>query len=135
MSAKERPILFSAPMVRVLVCGGRNYGDATRVFMVLDRINAESPIDILIHGGAFGADALANKWALTRAVQIAAFPVSGEQWRRRGKGEGPRRNQLMLDLCQPSIVVAFPGGTGTADMLRRAKATGASPQAIHEVQP
>jgi ABC-type sugar transport system substrate-binding protein len=30
----------------------------------------------------------------------------------------------MLDEGKPDIVVAFPGGTGTADMVRRARKAG-----------
>jgi hypothetical protein len=30
----------------------------------------------------------------------------------------------MLDMEKPDLVVAFPGGRGTADMVRRAKAAG-----------
>jgi len=45
-------------------------------------------------------------------------------WRTHGKAAGPIRNQQMLDEGRPHLVVAFPGGTGTADMVRRAKAAG-----------
>jgi predicted Rossmann-fold nucleotide-binding protein len=31
------------------------------------------------------------------------------------------RNQRMIDEGKPDLVVAFPGGSGTADMVRRAK--------------
>lgn len=41
-----------------------------------------------------------------------------------GKAAGPIRNQRMLDEGKPDLVVAFPGGRGTADMVRRAKAAG-----------
>ena len=34
---------------------------------------------------------------------------------------GHIRNQQMIDEGKPDLVVAFPGGAGTADMIRRAK--------------
>ena len=34
---------------------------------------------------------------------------------------GHIRNQQMIDEGKPDLVVAFKGGTGTADMVRRAK--------------
>ena len=40
------------------------------------------------------------------------------------RGAGPERNARMLAEGRPDLVVAFPGGTGTADMVRRAKAAG-----------
>ena len=36
---------------------------------------------------------------------------------------GPKRNQMMLDQ-KPDIVLAFPGGRGTADMIARAEQAG-----------
>lgn len=39
---------------------------------------------------------------------------------------GGIRNQYML-TWHPNLVVAFPGGTGTADMCRRARAAGLEP--------
>ena len=37
---------------------------------------------------------------------------------------GPKRNQQMLDEAKPDMVVAFPGGKGTAHMRQIAKAAG-----------
>ena len=34
------------------------------------------------------------------------------------------RNQRMLDEGKPDLVVAFPGGRDTADMVRRARSAG-----------
>lgn len=43
---------------------------------------------------------------------------------------GPLRNQRMLEEGKPDLVVAFPGGGGTKDMVRRAAKAGVP---IHEV--
>jgi hypothetical protein len=37
-----------------------------------------------------------------------------------GRSGGPKRNQQMLEEGKPDLVLAFPGGRGTADMVRRA---------------
>jgi hypothetical protein len=42
-------------------------------------------------------------------------------WHRHGRAAGPIRNQKMLDWG-PDLVVAFAGGTGTAGMVRLARA-------------
>jgi hypothetical protein len=47
-----------------------------------------------------------------------------------GKTAGPLRNQRMLDEGKPDLVVAFPGGGGTKDIVRRAVKAGL---ALHEV--
>jgi hypothetical protein len=76
-------------------------------------------VTTVVHGGAKGADALAGRWADAREVNTEVFYAD---WAR-GKRAGPERNQRMLD-SKPDLVVAFPGGRGTADMVRRAKAAG-----------
>lgn len=110
-------------MTRVLVCGGRDYADRAKVFATLDRLHARMPISVLIHGAARGADSLGAAWgeAVLGKDNVKPFPAD---WTRYGKRAGPLRNQQMIDEGKPDFVVAFPGDTGTADMVRRAKAAG-----------
>lgn len=113
--------------MRVIVCGGRDYTDLARVFDVL---GAKRPhITALAHGGAAGADLCAGAWATAADVPCHVYRAD---WRQHGKGAGPIRNQLMLDDFKPDAVIAFPGGRGTADMVRRAKSAGVR---VVEVQP
>ena len=107
--------------MRVLVTGGRDYRDSGAVHAALDRVHREVVIDAVIHGAGRGADTLADTWAALRGVPAHAFPA---QWRAYGRGAGPIRNQRMLDDGKPGLVVAFPGGRGTADMVRRARRAG-----------
>lgn len=103
--------------MRLLVCGGRDFTDADYVFRVLDRVHAKRPISLLIEGGARGADRLARNWAINRGV---AYKTENAEWKRYGKAAGFMRNKAMLDIWSPDGVVAFPGGAGTADMVRQA---------------
>jgi cysteine synthase len=112
--------------MRVLVCGGRDYSDRAAVARALVPYRpakpATEPSDtILILGGATGADAIAEEWADVWGVRKRVFPAN---WKKHGKAAGPIRNQQMLDEGQPDIVIAFPGGRGTADMVSRARAKG-----------
>ncbi len=107
--------------MKLLVCGGRGYNDYAKVSMALDRAAHVTPIDRLIHGGASGADSLAGQWAESRGVPVDVFQAD---WKKLGQIAGPVRNQRMLDEGKPNGVIAFPGGTGTADMCRRATAAG-----------
>ena len=43
-------------------------------------------------------------------------------WEKHGRAAGPIRNKLMLDEGRPDLVVAFPGGRGTANMVKQASA-------------
>ena len=105
--------------MKVLVCGGRDYSDKVSVYSVLDSIAREEPI-VLIHGDARGADRLADEWAVERGVPVVRMPAN---WKQYGLRAGPVRNAAMLNL-KPDRVVAFTGGRGTADMVRRAEEAG-----------
>lgn len=104
-------------MTRVLVCGGRNYSDRKRV---ANELCALAP-SVVIHGGAPGADSIANEWTYVHRVKREVYKPD---WARHGKAAGPIRNAKMLSKSNPDLVLAFPGGTGTADMVRKAKAAG-----------
>lgn len=106
--------------MRILVCGGRLFDDWRRVSVALDDILAPLNGAILLQGGAPGADRLAVKWAETRNVPVITFPAN---WRR-GKRAGPERNAFMLAEGKPDMVVAFPGGPGTENMVTQAIAAG-----------
>lgn len=106
--------------MRVIVCGGRGYQDRARLFAVLDDLHAANPIDLLIHGNAKGADQLADEWAVGKCDTSTFLPA----WEEHGKAAGPMRNQRMINEGKPALVVAFPGGRGTADMVARAETAG-----------
>ena len=107
--------------MRVLVCGGREYTDAVALGEVLDRLHAETPFAWVIHGASRGADALAEQWARAAGVSTHAFPAD---WDLHGRSAGVRRNNRMLVEGKPDLVVAFPGGRGTAHMKAIARASG-----------
>lgn len=106
--------------VRIIVCGGRDFTDRVMLDYVLSYVHTHRSIAELIHGGARGADQMANRWAFNNG--IARVEVRAD-WRKHGRAAGPIRNRQMLDL-KPDGVVAFPGGRGTADMVRAAEAAG-----------
>lgn len=105
-----------------LVCGGRDFADAA-VFngAMSDLLRLKGCPKHVVHGGARGADAMAEEWAHRMALYVTAVEAD---WRKHGNAAGPIRNQEMLDKHKPSLVVAFPGGRGTADMVRRAREAG-----------
>lgn len=100
----------------VLVTGGRDYEDRAHVIRVLDSEHEAEPIDLLVQGGARGADLFAKEWAMSRGVHYATIPAL---WDAHGKAAGPIRNTAML-LVQPTELIAFPGGRGTRDMVKKA---------------
>ena len=131
-------MIQATPAFRVLVTGGRNYAESGRVAAALDKLESIYGPLVVIQGGATGADAFAREWCEPRPHcklidepakwnDIATPPVVR---RRRRDGTfynaaaGGIRNQLMLDQHKPVVVLAFKGGSGTADMVKRAVAAG-----------
>lgn len=134
--------------MRVLVCGGRGYGEipnyvprdqqaywtdraAREAFEVRETLyvaDRDHRFTCVINGGAKGADRHAKKWAEVNSIPVETFKA---RWRQDGnKAAGPIRNQRMIDEGKPDLVIAFPGGKGTADMVRRARAAGIPVQEV-----
>jgi hypothetical protein len=140
--------------LRILVCGGRDFGGIDReqqhhepdhpavrkaekeylfIFNELNRISAERsvhyapddnwlPADIeIISGMAPGVDTVAVDWAVCNWCKWHEFTAD---WDKYGRAAGPIRNKQMLLEGKPDLVVAFPGGRGTAGMIKLAKEAG-----------
>ena len=135
--------LASASLARdaeftVLVCGGRDFQDYRSVEDELDLLQP----DRIIHGAARGADSLAGRYARDNRVECREFPAvwrpadgrDPETGRPLRKGYNPRagfqRNDQMLRDGRPDLVVAFPGGRGTAHMAWRTRMVGCDLQEV-----
>jgi predicted Rossmann-fold nucleotide-binding protein len=88
-------------------------------------------VHLLLHGGARGADAAIGRAAHQLGWSSAVMPA---QWERHGRAAGPIRNRELLQQAiakavahtSPGsiasvLVVAFPGGPGTASLVREAR--------------
>lgn len=105
----------------ILVCGGRDYTYAARVAEVLGRVTQHREVKGIVHGGARGADSLAGAWARSVGIHEVIIPAL---WDYHGRRAGPIRNAAMLAVVSPDLVVAFPGGKGTANMIQQARRHG-----------
>lgn len=103
----------------LLCCGGRDFGDLALLRWALTPLRPAR----LVHGAAAGADAAAAAWAEAAGMPVTAYPAD---WAQHGKSAGVQRNRRMLDAedTRLDLLVAFPGGRGTADMCARAAAAG-----------
>jgi len=112
--------------INVVVTGGRDFNDAAFVNRVLDDIR---PFRIF-HGACGvdadkqdwrklkGADKLANDWAISRGVFVLGVPAA---WSRLGLRAGPVRNKRLITDYLPNLVIAFPGGNGTRNLISHAE--------------
>lgn len=99
-----------------IVCGSRNCSRTGKdfVFKTLDRLHP----DFVIQGGADGVDKAAKMWAAKMGIPCSEVLAL---WGSYHAAAGPIRNGWMLRL-KPQVVIAFPGGPGTANMVKQAKA-------------
>jgi len=134
--------------MRVLICGGRYFSDYQAVREELRRIERDQqPFTYIIQGECpTGADKMARIYADKHRIPCTSefrpdwdnLDVPGARIKRNRLGKlynanaGPDRNKRMMDEGKPDLVVAFPGGDGTADMVRKAKAAGIE---VIEVRP
>lgn len=102
--------------MKILVCGGRDFADKGLMESVMSTMSPS----IVIHGDAPGADRLADEWATAQGIPVARVPALWQYYR---QSAGPIRNKAML-LLEPDLVVAFPGGRGTANMVMIAQQAG-----------
>lgn len=116
-------------MIRVIVCGSRDWTDYGTIEGYLDALARANPSHgiTVVHGAARGADALAGQAARNLGMVEEPHPAD---WAGRGRSAGPERNRLMLDLGA-DLVVAFKAGFdgtmsrgGTEHMVRIAMAAG-----------
>lgn len=102
----------------VVVTGGRSYVEQKVVYVALDQLLPQ--VALVISGDAHGADLWSQRWASDRYVHYARVAAL---WHVHGAAAGPIRNRAMLAL-RPDLVVAFPGGAGTADCVAAAAELG-----------
>lgn len=118
--------------MNILVCGGRDYCKYSVIKNTLeDLINdvwceCEDTNITFIQGGASGADFLCKVFVLDEYADVSQVSMKEfkADWKTYGKRAGMLRNKQMLDEGKPDLVVAFPGGNGTADMISQAKLAG-----------
>ena len=129
----------------VVAGGGRDlaWSPARIASQLLARTGGRA-VHLLLHGGARGADQ-----AISRAAdQLGWYALSlPAEWHLYGRGAGPIRNRQLLEQalarCTATsavsvLVVAFPGGSGTASLVKQARRLASRspvPLAVMEVSP
>ena len=107
---------------RVIVSGSRE-GLSQKQSEAFQKLMARLPETCtVVHGGAAGVDAEAERFAKTRGLLRHVFKAD---WKKYDKRAGAIRNSLMLQHGA-DFVLAFPGprSRGTWDMVNKAKMAG-----------
>ncbi|MCP9892001.1 hypothetical protein KBY57_13200 [Cyanobium sp. Aljojuca 7D2] len=145
----SRPEITPARFLVIAAGGGRNLAwPHQRVAAELLARCGGRPVHLVLHGGARGADAAIGRAAHQLGWSSLVMPA---QWQRHGRAAGPIRNRELMEQAiaraeahtspghQVSVlVVAFPGGAGTASLVQQARRMASRspvPIAVVEVRP
>lgn len=112
--------------MKILFCGSRHLHDTERICKFLDSLTTTHAVV----GCANGVDAICAAYHFGLGVPVS---IHKADWDNFGKSAGPRRNKEMLDK-HPDIelVIAFPGGAGTNNMVAQAERRGIKIQRVWE---
>jgi hypothetical protein len=146
---QSRPEIVPARSLVIAAGGGRDLAwSHQRIAAELLARAGGRMVHLVLHGGARGADA-----AIARAAHQLGWAslVMPAQWQRHGRAAGPIRNRELLEQAvaravansspghQVSVLVmAFPGGAGTASLVRQARGMASRspvPISVAEVSP
>lgn len=108
--------------MKAIVAGGRKLSVTdSAIQCVMDALN-ELNVTEVVSGGAPGGDQIGEIAARRMEIPVNCFAA---EWERFGRGAGPIRNEEMATYVGPKgACILLPGGSGTADMERRARERG-----------
>lgn len=110
--------------MRVAVVGSRSFSDYNLLAAHLHRVKG---VEMIVSGGARGADQLGERWARQHGIQIRIFKPD---WQRHGKSAGVIRNREIVDNAD--MVIAFWDGQskGTQHTVEIARKQGVAVQVV-----
>ncbi len=128
----SRPGPAAARSLVIAAGGGRDLAwPHQRVAAELLARSSGRLVHLLLHGGARGADAVIARAAHQLGWCSLVMPA---EWGRHGRAAGPIRNRELLEQAiaravahtspgsiTSELVVAFPGGAGTASLVKQAR--------------
>lgn len=111
---------------RVIVCGGRNFGDKNLCFEMLNLYLGKYKNPEIVSGNTKGADSFGEEYAKEHGLKVTVFKPN---WKQYGRAAGPIRNREMLlyALEESAVIIAFWDGQskGTMNMIDQARKAGA----------
>ena len=121
----------------ICVVGGRNYYERASMWRVLGEEDSSSPIGKIVHGAAGGTGRSVQTWIGKRNAEMRERggrlidqEVYEPDWSA-GRQAAYMRSAEML-ATMPDLVIAFPGGDGTAFEVKRARQLGIPVRIVEE---
>lgn len=108
--------------LRVIVCGSLYYPDKALVWEHLSRLNEQrGPFALLCSEPVTGVAELARSWA--KENDVPSHNAFGNPDKFGAAADRIRRTHMIASV-QPNLVIAFPGGPETTDLVTKARAAG-----------
>ena len=101
--------------MKYAIVGSRNFEDYDLMEEVLD---AYTNLDVIISGGAKGADSLARHYAVVNDIKLIEFIP---EWSKYGRSAGFKRNKLIIEDCDICIAFWDTKSKGTKSSINLAK--------------
>lgn len=108
--------LYQGKKVACVLAGSRDMEDVETMDKAIKESRYE--FDVVVSGGARGADRAGEAWAKRNGKLIIRFHPD---WDHFGKGAGFIRNGEMADLANIAVVTIVNNSTGSADMIKHMK--------------
>lgn len=105
--------------MKIAIVGTRAFTNYKAASKVLDGFVQDE--DIIVSGGARGADSLAERYAEERYLDTIIFKP---EWNKYGGSAGMIRNGQIVEECDYVIAFWDNKSKGTADTIRKAENTG-----------
>ena len=104
--------------MKLAVIGSRNFTDYETVRIILDELQKDIGFDVIVSGGAKGADSLAEKYAWKNDIKLELYYP---EWDKHGKSAGFIRNVEIWDNSDFGVAFWDGKSKGTAHSFKLAK--------------
>ena len=100
--------------MKTIIAGCRDFTDYNLLKSKVDYYRKDNAITEVVCGGATGADALGENYAVQNGIPVKGFPAD---WNKHGKAAGPIRNRQMAEYADCLIAVWDGKSRGTKNMI------------------
>jgi hypothetical protein len=107
--------------MKLAIIGSRNFSDYESLKTVIQGIESLNKIDLIISGGAKGADTLAERYAKENSIPIQIFYP---EWDKYGKPAGVIRNTRIVNESDMILAIWDGKSIGTKDTIIKARKQG-----------
>lgn len=104
--------------MRLAIVGSREFENYDLVCAEVAKIQKTQKIDLIVSGGAKGADTLAKKFAALNQIPLMGFKPDYERY---GRGAPLQRNTLIVKNADMVLAFVTASSKGTWDTIRKAE--------------